>query len=94
MDELCLLTDLLLEAALVSAVTTNTIEANGGAENMMSLNKPTDPKTYSPELTALLEKASKGDLTVLPELKKALRSRTRSYVSGSATCSGMRRNLC
>jgi|SRR5579884_2343270 len=36
----------------------------------MSLHKTTDPKTYPPELQELLEKASKGDLKVLPELKK------------------------
>jgi hypothetical protein len=29
------------------------------------------PKTYPPELQALLEKASRGDRTVLPELKRA-----------------------
>jgi hypothetical protein len=47
-----------------------TPKTNGGAENTPS-DKPTTPKTYPPELQALLEKASQGDLTVLPEVKKA-----------------------
>jgi hypothetical protein len=33
--------------------------------------KTPNPKTYPPELQALLEKASRGDRSVLPELKKA-----------------------
>jgi hypothetical protein len=37
----------------------------------MPLIKPPSPKTYPAELQVLLEKASQGDLTVLPELKKA-----------------------
>lgn len=37
----------------------------------MCLSKSTPPKTYPPELQSLLEKASKGDLNVLPALKKA-----------------------
>jgi hypothetical protein len=37
----------------------------------MSLSNPTSPKTYPAELQLLLQKASQGDRTVLPELKKA-----------------------
>jgi hypothetical protein len=37
----------------------------------MSPNKTTDPKTYPAELQTLVEKANQGDLSVLPELKKA-----------------------
>jgi hypothetical protein len=37
----------------------------------MPFNKPTAPKTYPPELTTLLERASQGDMKVLPKLKKA-----------------------
>ncbi len=33
--------------------------------------KPSPPKTYPPELQVLLEKASRGDQSVLPEVKKA-----------------------
>jgi hypothetical protein len=37
----------------------------------MSQSNPISLKTYAPELKALIEKANKGDLKVLPELNKA-----------------------
>jgi hypothetical protein len=37
----------------------------------MSQSNPISLKTYPPELQVLVEKANKGDVKVLPELKKA-----------------------
>jgi hypothetical protein len=51
-------------------------EVNGDADETMSqtIEHPpdkSDKKVYPPELEALLDKALKGDPTVLPEIKKA-----------------------
>ena len=72
LDELSLLLDLLLKASLLEA---GYHQHDRGAwrRQAMPQLKPTLPpgKTYPAELQTLLEKASQGDLSVLPELKKA-----------------------